>query len=163
MAAYEKGSRPHLPIEQTPLYVTLVELSHWVWKTVQDWDEFARSTVGKQVVRACDSVAANLVEGDGRFSQADAIRFLIYARGSARETAHWFRISRDRGLVDRKVIDEKIAAWNSACRDLNGLINYRRKNTGVVKEERAMSYVITEHVSMNEDEFAEWLNSWPAV
>ena len=36
-----------------------------VWDVVSDWETFAEFTVGKQLVRSADSVAANLAEGSG--------------------------------------------------------------------------------------------------
>lgn len=157
--SYVEPGRKHVPIEQTSVYLKLVELSNWAWGTARSWDTFARDTLGKQLVRACDSVAANLVEADGRFTQNDALRLLIIARGSARETAHWFRLTRDRELVDQSVIEAKIVEWNSACRELNGLIGYRRNNP-VVKENRAHYGGEGEQVS---DEMVEWLLSWPRI
>jgi four helix bundle protein len=57
--------------------------------SVRAWDAFDRWTIGKQLVTAAASVPANFAEGLGRESDADRRRFLIIARGSARETEHW--------------------------------------------------------------------------
>jgi hypothetical protein len=42
-----------------------------VWNIVVGWDSFARDTVGKQIVRAADSIGANISEGSGRGSLQD--------------------------------------------------------------------------------------------
>ena len=51
--------------------------------------------IGQQVASA-DSICANMEEGYGRWSQKEYIQFLLYSRGSARETrgryerlVHW--------------------------------------------------------------------------
>lgn len=38
-----------------------------VWDVVMEWNQFARDTVGKQLVRSVDSVGANIAEGAGRY------------------------------------------------------------------------------------------------
>jgi len=77
--------RKHVPVERMEFFGRYVAVSNWVWSVVGDWSIFARDTVGKQLVRACDSVGANLVEGDGRYSNMDALHFFVIARASARE------------------------------------------------------------------------------
>ena len=51
---------------------------------------FAR---GGQLVRASQSIVANIAEGCGRGSVADFRRFLLIARGSAHETLAHLRLS----------------------------------------------------------------------
>jgi four helix bundle protein len=93
----------HKPIEETPVFATFDEASDQIWDLVVEWDSFAKWTFGKQLVEAADSVAANLVEGDGRFSDADANRFFITARASARETKHWLKKAVKRGLLPERM------------------------------------------------------------
>jgi four helix bundle protein len=63
-----------------------------------------RTPVGKQLVRAADSVGANLAEGCGRQSFPDNRRFVRIARGSLNETRHWLRRAFRRGLLDDATI-----------------------------------------------------------
>jgi four helix bundle protein len=44
-----------------------MKLGEDVWALVIKWDYFSKDTIGKQLVRAVDSIAANLSEGYGRF------------------------------------------------------------------------------------------------
>jgi four helix bundle protein len=67
------------------------KLADCVWNLVLKWDTFARDTVGKQLVRASDSIGAHIAEGAGRGSFKDNKRFVRVARGSLNETMHWLR------------------------------------------------------------------------
>ncbi len=63
------------------------------------WDSFDRWTVGVQMVRAADSVGANLAEAWGRDTRADRRRMAFLARGSACELEHWVARAHERGLA----------------------------------------------------------------
>src|SRR5438105_2918038 len=91
--------KEHVPIEQMEFFRIYVAVADWTWAAVGHWSPFARDTVGKQLVRAIDSVGANLVEGDGRYSDAEAVHFFYIARASARESKYWFQRAVTRGLI----------------------------------------------------------------
>ena len=75
-----------------------------VWSITLKWNVFARDTVGKQVVRAADSIGANIAEGTGRGTFVDNRRFVRIARGSLYETQHWLRRAYKRGLLKDKEV-----------------------------------------------------------
>lgn len=50
------------------VYQLAEKLADEVWGIVRKWDLFAKDTVGKQLVRAVDSIGANIAEGTGRGS-----------------------------------------------------------------------------------------------
>jgi len=70
-----------------------------IWEEVIHWKYFEKDTIGKQLVRAADSISANLSEAYGRYSYADRKRFAYYARGSLCETINWLQKSSKRGLI----------------------------------------------------------------
>ncbi|MCA9146333.1 MAG: four helix bundle protein [Planctomycetales bacterium] len=72
--------------ENLRVYQLSEALADSAWKVVRRWDNLARDTVGKQLIRAADSVGANIAEGSGRASVADNRRFVRIARGSLYET-----------------------------------------------------------------------------
>jgi four helix bundle protein len=134
---YDDSKR--VPIEDTDIFLQFESCADWAWDAVDSWDWKAQKTVGIQLIRAADSINANLVEGDGRYTSADGLHFFVIARGSARETRLWIRRAIKRKLINEEEGMRQIAAINSGGRQLNLLISFRRKNKGVltIREERA--------------------------
>ena len=131
--------RLHTPIEELEVFQRFVEIADWAWSTVSRWPPIAVDTVGKQLIRASDRVGATLVEGDGRYSDAEAAHFFVIARGSARETRYWISRAIKRNLVAAEEGDGRIAALADATQMLNALIRYRRSRAraGTVREPEA--------------------------
>lgn len=88
-----------LNLDELRVYKMAEELADRVWELVRPWGHFEKETVGKQLVRAADSVGANIAEGYGRASAADHQRFVRTARGSLYEVRHFLRRADKRGLV----------------------------------------------------------------
>lgn len=86
-------------LDELEVYGLAMSIGERVWDIVKEWDYFAKDTVGKQFVRAADSMAANISEGYGRFFFKENKQFGYYARGSLYETATWLAKGRRRGLV----------------------------------------------------------------
>ena len=125
MTGDDLGGRAHLPIEETPVFEEFASVADDVWHDVREWDSFAQDTVGKQLVRATDSIGANLVEGDGRFGGKESVQFFRIARGSARESRYWLNRAVSRGLMNTGQSEQLLSRLTSATRQLNGLITYR--------------------------------------
>lgn len=118
----------HIQIEQMEFYQQYVKLSDEVWEAVSHWNTFERDTLGKQWVRAIDSVGANRVEGDGRYSKADGLHFFVIARASAREARYWMERALERKLLSQEVGNQWLDALTTVTKRLNSLISYRRSN-----------------------------------
>ena len=56
-----------MKLEELEVYRTAIEIGERVWEQVNDWDIFVKDAVGKQLVRASDSIASNISEGYGRY------------------------------------------------------------------------------------------------
>ncbi|MBX3118756.1 MAG: four helix bundle protein [Fimbriimonadaceae bacterium] len=127
------------PIEDLEVFKVFETVASWAWNEVSNWGPFSQGTVGTQLVRAIDSVGANLAEGDGRFGEADAVKFFIYARGSAREARLWITRAQERGLLtsDAQV---HIEAIDIGLKLLSGLIKFRRQSYGNRVREEVRDY-----------------------
>lgn len=91
--------------EELDVYRISEELADTSWEMVLGWNGFARDTVGKQLVKAADSVGANIAEGAGRGTYQDNRRFVRIARGSLNETRHWLRRAYRRQLLTDEQVD----------------------------------------------------------
>ena len=91
--------------EELRVYRLSEKLADTVWDTVKQWDYLAKDTVGKQLIRAADSIGANIAEGTGRGSFVDNRRFVRNARGSLYETRHWLRRAHRRALLSVNEVD----------------------------------------------------------
>src|SRR4051812_37950586 len=89
-------------IQDTEVYKLAEKLSDLIWYAYDKWDYKAQHTLGLQVIRSADSIAANLAEGFGRYTMPDRKRFYTIARGSFEETKCWMRKA-----IRRKVLSEK--------------------------------------------------------
>lgn len=90
--------------EKLRVYQLSEELSDRIWAIVLGWNVIARDTVGKQLVRAADSIGANIAEGTGRGTFVDNRRFVRIARGSLNEVQHWLRRAYRRRLLNAKEV-----------------------------------------------------------
>jgi four helix bundle protein len=75
----------------------------------------------RQVRRASESVAANLVEGSSHLSEAEFARFIGLALGSARETEYHLRFARDVSVLAVDQASVLLARANRISRMLQGL------------------------------------------
>lgn len=88
-----------LQLSDIDAYKIAFSLSNKVWSIVEQWDYFAKDTVGKQFTRAVDSISANIAEGFGRYNKRDKIKFYHYSYGSINESFDWNEKSRIRKLL----------------------------------------------------------------
>ncbi len=100
------------------VYKHAVAFADEVRVDVLRWQAFDRWSAGLQLVRAADSIGANIAEGAGRWHRADRRRFLFIARGSLYEAEHWLLRANARGLTD----DDHADDLDRLGRMLNGLI-----------------------------------------
>jgi len=114
--------------ESLRVYKLAETLADEIWTIVMTWNVFARDTVGKQLVRAADSIGANIAEGTGRGTFVDNRRFVRIARGSLNETQHFLRRAYKRKLLNdkdiqalRPLVDELAPKLNSYLKSIGTL------------------------------------------
>ncbi len=75
--------------ERLEVYKLSEQLADEIWDIVVGWKLFPKMTAGRQLVKAADSIGANIAEGVGRGSFKDNRRFVKIGRGSLYEVKHW--------------------------------------------------------------------------
>jgi four helix bundle protein len=109
--------------ESLRVYQLSEKLADQIWSIVLTWNVLARDTVGKQLIRAADSVGANIAEGTGRGTFVDNRRFVRIARGSLNETQHWLRRAYKRRLLSAKQISTVKPLVDELAPKLNAYLN----------------------------------------
>ena len=116
----------HQSFEQLRVYQAAEKLADEVWDIVVSWNYFAKDTVGKQLVRAADSIGANIAEGCGRWNYRDNRRFVRIARGSLNECKHWLRRAFRRKLLTA----EEVSVIKPLLADLGPSLNAYLRSIG---------------------------------
>ncbi|MCP4362883.1 MAG: four helix bundle protein [Chloroflexi bacterium] len=138
-----------------------------VWKQVGDWDRFARDMVGKQLVRAVNSVGENIAEAYGRYHFGEKLKFLYYARGSLFETKYWLNRCQTRRLINDAQLEKYARQLNTIGRQLNNFANsLKSQKQGNQKHSKQFREPQPEYKTMSElneplfsDEDLSWLES----
>jgi four helix bundle protein len=79
----------HIPLDDLEIYQLAMEIGDIIWEKVEGWKWLAQKTIGEQVIRSGDSIAANIAEGYGRYFFKERKQFCYYGRGSILETKTW--------------------------------------------------------------------------
>ena len=108
--------------ENLQIYQLAEKLSDLIWQMVISWEYFAKDTVGKQLVRAADSISANIAERSGRGSAIDNRKFLRIARGSLYETKSFLRRAYHRQLLTSEQMNQLKPLVNELLPKLNAYI-----------------------------------------
>jgi len=116
-------------LEELNVYKLSMEIGEKVWNIVIKWDNFTKNTIGKQLIRAIDSVAANLSEGFGRYHYKEVKNFCYYSRGSLYESKTWLTKAFNRKLIQEEEFNYFNKEINKIGVKLNNYINSIGKKT----------------------------------
>ncbi|MGB7920353.1 MAG: four helix bundle protein [Desulfobacterales bacterium] len=101
-------------------------LADEIWDIITNWNYFEKDTIGKQLVKAADSIGANIAEGTGRGTPADNRKFIRIARGSLNETKYWIGQAHKRQLITddslsilQEIPDKLVPSLNSYMKSVS--------------------------------------------
>lgn len=117
-------------LDEFKAYQQAMKLGEEVWNEVSKWNILEKDTMGKQLIRSCDSIAANLSEGLGRYHYKETRNFSFYARGSLFETRTWLTKARNRNLITM----EQFNNFNTELDQIGKMINGYIKSIGYANE-----------------------------
>ena len=129
-----------MKLEELKVYQESMELGEKVWNLVIKWDNFSKDTMGKQLVKAADSIAANLSEGFGRYHFREKKNFGYYSRGSLYETKTWITKANNRGLIGDKDYNQYVGVINDIGVKLNNYIKATDKQLLLKEDEVEYSH-----------------------
>jgi len=121
-------------LEKLEVYQLAEALADLVWDICIGWEWFAKDTIGKQLVRAADSVGANIAEGYGRYAFKENIHFCYYARGSLMEVKHFLRGAMQRKLLSAEQIKSIKSILQPLAPKLNAYIRSIKAELGKSKQ-----------------------------
>jgi four helix bundle protein len=122
-----------MKLEELNVYNLSMEMAEKIWTIVIGWDYFTKDTIGKQLVRAADSISANLSEGYGRYHYKENSNFSYYSRGSLYETKTWLTKAHNRKLIRDDDFEMFIREIENKGVKLNNYIKSIGKTQTIIK------------------------------
>jgi four helix bundle protein len=110
-------------LKEFKVYQLAMSMAEEISNIVTKWDYFTKDTIGKQLVRAADSIAANLSEGFGRFFYKEEKQFCYYSRGSLFETTTSLTKAFNRKLINAEENEKFTKEIKDIGIKLNNYIN----------------------------------------
>src|SRR5689334_4673334 len=99
-------------------YQLVAALSDELHAIVRRWKRIEQDSLGDQLLRAIDSVGANIAESAGRWQVKAKRHFLVIARASLYEAEHWTARAAARGLLATEYVER----FDEPARVLSGLL-----------------------------------------
>jgi four helix bundle protein len=120
-------------LEDLELYQLTESFSNEIWFIVNEWDYFAKDSVGKQMVRSADSIGANIAEGYGRYRYKENKNFCYFSRGSIIETKDWLKKANARKLLNEEQFNVLFEKLQTIHLKLNSYLKFIGKSNGDTK------------------------------
>ena len=99
-----------------------------VYRTTQAFPRIEMYGLTGQVRRACASIPANIVEGNGRGTDPEMVRFLQIALGSAGEVDYFLLLAHDLGYMKTADYERLAAEVAAVMRMLTSFIQKLKAN-----------------------------------
>jgi four helix bundle protein len=111
-------------LEDLDVYNLANEIADEIWDIVINWNFLGQDTIGKQIIKSSDSIAANIAEGYGRFFYKENRQFCFYARGSILETKTWIKKAKSRSLITEDQYNQLFSKLETVHIKLNAYIKF---------------------------------------
>ncbi len=125
-----------MELEDLEVYSLSMDLADNVYFLIKKFSQFHLDTIGKQWIRAIDSVSSNLSEGFGRYTYRDSRNFSIIARGSLSESKTCLQKSIRRNLISEEVYNNLLKEHKNLGIKLNNYITAQTKLMQNAKNKR---------------------------
>ena len=112
----------YVAIEDLFVYKLAMDVAEKIHERVLQFPSFYKYSIGRQLMEAADSIAANISEGHGRFFFKENKNFCYYARGSLVETKTWLLKAKTRILISEDEYSKLIQELNTLHYHLNTYI-----------------------------------------
>lgn len=103
-----------------------------IYKDTKSFPPEERFGLTSQLRRAAYSVPSNIVEGSGRGTKKDYLRFLYISLASLKETEYFLLLSHDLGYLYKPDYEELTELVNSTFAPLHGLMKSVKKESGII-------------------------------
>ena len=141
-----------MELEDLRIYRLALDFGEKIWTLAIKWNNLAIDTVGKQLIKSSDSIAANISEGFGRYHFKETRNFCYIARGSLFETKTWLTKAYNRKLITSELYNELIKELKDLGIKLNNYISTVSKNLPDQVKEDEVRYCL------NDDDFLKIFN-----
>ena len=108
---------------QLKVYQNAKQLAIEVHNILRNFPREERFALADQLNRASTSVAINIAEGFGRYTEKDRVRFLDIANGSLMETISELEIAKEFGYISLEILQHFDEQTAIIVRQLCGLRN----------------------------------------
>ena len=110
------------------VWVEAHALTLGLYRRCGSFPETERFGLASQIRRSAASIGTNLVEGCGRGSDAELLRFVRIARGSARELEYQLLLGRDLNFLDHQEWTDYQERVDKISRMLSQLLRMKRRD-----------------------------------
>jgi four helix bundle protein len=118
-----------------------------IWDDVKGLGKFEREVLGNQLIRAVDSIGANIAEAYGRYHYGQKVQFLYYARGSLFESKYWLNRCRVRGLLSTQCSKNYEYQLSNLARQINAFVKSLRNQRRNQSYKEVKDTVVREDIS----------------
>ncbi len=109
------------------VYSDSVKLTKQIYSLVKKFPKQERYILVDQLLRASNSIGANIAEGHGRYHQKEFAKFLYNARGSLMEVLHHLNLAKELDYITISEFTNLEHSINDLGIRINNLINSVRK------------------------------------